>query len=70
MHPIRAHRHSLKQTQIQYAEMLGIPQRSLSDYEHGTIPGRDVLLKFKAAGVSVEDIVLWGGSANLRISDP
>ena len=67
IHPIRAHRKAKKMTQIQYAAMLNIPQNSLSGYELGKFPGREVLRKLHKVGVDIVAVILWCPSANLQI---
>lgn len=59
MNPIRAWRQQNNVTQVQMAAMTGINQRTISSYESGARPPREILKQLRDLGISVEALVLW-----------
>jgi len=59
MNPIRAWRHKHQLTQVQMAAKTGINQRTISSYEAGARPSREILKQLRDLGISVEALVLW-----------
>ncbi len=59
MNPIREWRYKHQLTQVQMAAKTGINQRTISSYEAGARPSREILKQLLDLGISVEALVLW-----------